>query len=241
MWHQWLTRSMVAAGHAALGTAMALMCVWLATGWMDGFHRSDTLWLERKFLSLAPWALGIALIMGALIRWSHSLALRKKPLGVLIAIPRAFLVFPIYGFVVLVGYLLCAFVALLLWGLSRMLRLVGATNAAEWTRPRAVFAEMPALALWMIVFPIALASPDSESDIPTQEIQSLRRRLLWLLLVLVPFIFLWTGAVSEDSGERVDPIWLAAAAAYWLSDLLIVAFQVAPRLQAHAFLDPLRP
>jgi hypothetical protein len=234
MWFHWVTRSLPAAGLAAAGTAIALLCIWLATGWMDGFHRGDTRWLGWKFVSVAPWALCMALVMGALIRWTYSLALRRKPLGLLIAVPRAFVVFAIYGFVVLIGALLCGIVALLLWGLSRMLRFIGATNAAEWTRPRPGLFEWLALPLWMIVFPLMLANPDAEPESPSPEIESLRRRLLWLLPVLIPFIFLWTGAVSEDTGERVDPFWLAGAAAYWLSDLLIVALQVVPRLQARA-------
>ena len=234
MWHLWLTRSIPSAGLAAAGMAIALLCVWLATGWMDGFSRGNTRWLGWKFVSLAPWALGVALLAGALIRWTYSLVLRRKPLGLLIAIPRAFLVFPIHGFVFLIGILLCGSVFLLLWGLSRMLRLIGATQAAEWTRPRAGLYEWLALPVWMILFPIVLANPDDESNTTSLEFDSLRRRLLWLLPVLVPFIFLWTGAASEDTGERVDPFWLAAVAAYWLSDLLIVALQIVPRLQSRA-------
>jgi hypothetical protein len=234
MWPRWLARYLPAAGLAVAGTAAALLCVWLATGWMDGFSRGDTRWLGQRFVALAPWALGLALVMGVLIRWSCSLALRRKPLGLLIAIPRAFLVFAIYGFVVLIGGLLCTFAALLLWGLSRMLRLMGATSAARWMRPRKGLFEWLALPIWMIAFPFMLVNPEAESELPTPEVESLRRRLLWLLPVLIPFIFLWTGAVSEDTGSRVDPFWLAAAAAYWLSDLLIVSLQVVPRLQARA-------
>lgn len=56
--------------------------------------------------------------------------------------------------------------------------------------------------------------------------------LLRWLPALIAMIFLYTDAVSEDTGERIDPYWLTLAASFWLIDYLIVAFQVAPELRA---------
>ena len=216
---------------------LALVCIWIGTGWLDGFHRPDTQWLGRKFAALAPWAIAIACVAGPLIRWSYGFTTRGtlSPVGLLVAIPRAFAVFPLYGFIILLGLLLCGLVALSLWGLSRVLRLVGATGLAHALRPRAGLFEWIALPIWMIVFPFTLAKP--EGELPLAQMESLHRRMLWLLPVLLAFIVFWTGAVSEDTGDRVDPFWLAAGAAYGLSDFRIVARQVIPRLHARARRD----
>ena len=46
-----------------------------------------------------------------------------------------------------------------------------------------------------------------------------------LLPWLIACVFLWVGAESEDTGDRVDPYWLTAVASIWFADYLMVAFR----------------
>jgi hypothetical protein len=97
---------------------------------------------------------------------------------------------------------------------------------------RRAFSRWLSLPVWFMFLPFALMRVEMESDgdLRMPSMKGLKRRMLRWLPWLLAGIAIWTGAEDEESGERVDPRLLSLAAAYWLGDYLIVAFQVAPAL-----------
>ncbi len=85
--------------------------------------------------------------------------------------------------------------------------------------------------VWFIMLPFIASDAPMEGDMTLPKTVAQRALLRWLPFILAG-IALWTGAVSEDSGERVDPYWLAVGATAWLADFLIVALRVGPVLRA---------
>lgn len=91
--------------------------------------------------------------------------------------------------------------------------------------------------IWFFGFPLAamgmpITHDDGESvEIPSPDKMGRSCLLKWAPWLLTD-IWFWTGAVSEDTGERVDPRWLFAAAFYWFADFLIVAYPILPSFKS---------
>lgn len=202
-----------------------MLGVYAGLGVHDGFGDWDLHRVGRKFFRYLPWILALSALGGALLRGYYARVLSAKPSFWCICwtIVRAFAHFPLYG------------------GVALMSVLAGyAWFALRWTRHRLLGGEAPGdsedvLAawlgppIWFIIMPFNLMVVESETDgdVELPETVSTRRMLRWLPAVIA-MLMLWTGAVEEESGERVDPYWLAAFASYWLADYLAVAWLVAP-------------
>lgn len=208
---------------ALAGAALAMLCIYIGLGLHDGFGDWDLHRVGRKFRRALPWVLGLSLPFGALLRGFYAHLLYRKPTGpaVLWSVVRAFVHFPLYGAVALIS-VMAGFAVL---GL-RALRFRFRGGEPPQTADEAVAAWIGP-PIWFIVMPFNLLGPPIESDIELPETMSTRRLLRWLPAVLA-MLMLWTGAVEEESGERIDPYWLAAAACYWLGDYLAVAWLVSP-------------
>lgn len=216
------TRFMAAV---AAGTALALLGVYAGLGLHDGFGDWDLHRVGRRFLRSLPWVLALSAVGGALLRGFYARLLTGKPsgLGVLGTIVRAFAHFPLYGGVALFS-IMFGFAALGLRAVRH--RFLGGEPPGTSDETLASWLGTP---IWFIIMPFNLmgVQAESDSDVELPETISTRRMLRWLPAVLA-MLMLWTGATSEDSGERVDPYWLAAFASFWLSDYLAVAWLVAP-------------
>lgn len=215
---------------AMLGLLLAMAAVWLGTGWLDGFDYRHTNRLGRRFLRALPWALPLAALGGALLyvyfRWA--IAETHKGWVLLIAVIRAFALFPLLGFAVLMA-MLFAFAAAIPLALWR--KLPGRRPGGDENGP--LMARLMGVPIWIMTLPFTLLKIESQGDLEIPARVSPSRLIRWL-----PFFFLLLlfgpGAESEASGERIDPNWLAALAAYWLADCLIVTGYVAPELSARA-------
>lgn len=217
------SRRFIAASVA--GAALAMLGVYAGLGVHDGFGDWDLHRVGRRFVRYGPWILALSALGGELLRGYYARILSSKPSfgSVSWTIVRAFVHFPLYGGV--------ALIAIMIGFAGRGLR---------WTRHRLFGGEAPGPTddvvaawigppLWFIIMPFNLMGVESETDggVELPETVSTRRMLRWLPAALA-MLMLWTGAVQEDSGERVDPYWLAAFASYWLADYLAVAWLVAP-------------
>lgn len=221
--------ALLCAGLAMLGLLLAMLAVWLGTGWLDGFDYRHTDRLGRRFLRALPWALPLAAIGGLLLytyfRWA--IAETHKGWVTLIAVVRAFALFPLLGFGILMA-MLFAFAAAIPLAIYRKFarRPAGDEDDSLMTR-------LMVVPIWIMTLPFTLLKIESQGDIEIPARISRSRLLNWL-----PFFFLLLlfgpGFESEDSGERVDPNWLAAFAGYWLADCLVVTGYVAPELSRRA-------
>lgn len=207
------------------GAALAMLGVYAGLGLHDGFGDWDLHRVGRKFLRVLPWIVCLSALGGALLHRFYARALSGKPSFRVIAwtVVRAFTHFPLFGGVAL-------FAAML--GLADLgLRAArhrffgggppGTSDDAlsRWLGPP----------IWFIIMPFNLMGIDAESDsdVELPDTVSTRRLLRWLPAVFA-MLLIWTGAVSEETGERVDPYWLSAFASYWLGDYLAVAWLVSP-------------
>lgn len=208
---------------AAAGTALALLGVYAGLGLHDGFGDWDLHRVGRRFLRYLPFVLALSALGGALLRAYYERLLAGKPsgLGVLGTIVRAFAHFPLYGGVALFS-IMFGFAALGLRSLRH--RFLGGEPPGTSDEALTRWLGPP---IWFIVMPFNLMGVEGEGDVDLPERVSTRRMLRWLPAVLA-MLMLWTGATSEDSGDRVDPYWLAAFASFWLSDYLAVAWLVSP-------------
>jgi hypothetical protein len=208
---------------ALAGAALAMLCIYIGLGFHDGFGDWDLHRVGRKFRRVLPWVLGLSLPFGALLRGFYAHLLSGKPTGpaILWSVVRAFVHFPLYGAVALIS-VMAGFAVLGLSALRFRLRGGAPPQAAD-----DAVASWIAPPTWFIVLPFNLLGLPNEGDVELPETVSTRRLLRWLPAALA-MLMLWTGAVSEDSGERIDPYWLAAAACYWLGDYLAVAWLVSP-------------
>lgn len=241
---------LLAAGLATVGMVVAMLAVYVGTGLHDGFDDWDLHRLGRRFRRYFPYALLLAAAMGLLLHSYYSAVLRSTPAPwtLLISIPRAFIHFALFGSVALF-----AFVALFAWrGFDAVGRKLGAAKGAEHPSPGKPFDERIiqtgiALPLWFMLFPITVmtkgdAAWDVEEGSKLAEdinrslrkpgLKTLKHRMIGLLPWLVACVFVWVGAESEDTGNRVDPYWLTAFASIWFADYLLVAFRVVPVLRA---------
>lgn len=208
---------------ASAGTALALLGVYAGLGVHDGFGDWDLHRVGRRFLRCLPWVLALSALGGALLRAYYERLLAGKPsgLGVLGTIVRAFAHFPLYGGVALFS-IMFGFAALGLRSLRH--RFLGGEPPGTSDEALTGWLGPP---IWFIIMPFNLMGVEGEGDVDLPQTVSTRRMLRWLPAILA-MLMLWTGATSEDSGDRVDPYWLAAFASYWLSDYLAVAWLVSP-------------
>lgn len=220
--HELASRAHFIAASLA-GASLAMLCIYAGLGLHDGFGDWDLHRIGRKYFRALPWVLGLSIPGGALLRGFYVHLLSGKPtlLAVLWSIVRAFVHFMLYGAVALMA-VMAGFVVL---GLSTLrFRLRGGEppqtvddTVVSWIGPP----------IWFIVLPFNLLDLPNEGDVELPETVSTRRLMRWLPAALA-MLMVWAGAVNEESGERVDPYWLAAAACYWLGDYLAVAWFVSP-------------
>jgi len=216
---------------AALGIAgafLAMLAVYVGTGLYDGFLDWDLHHLGRRFRRALPWALPLAAVAGVLLRVYYARLLRPGVSGVamLWTIVRAFIHFPFFGMLALLavvwGFILAGWnFVMIRWG-----RGAGVTAADS----ESIFLHWLGPPLWIILLPFIAAKLPMEGDLELPQTISRRRLLRWLPAALA-LVFLYTGGVSEETGERVDPNWLAAFASFWLADYLMVTLRVAPILR----------
>lgn len=218
------SRSRFAAA-ALAGAALAMLGVYAGLGFHDGFGDWDLHRVGRKLHRALPWILCLSAFGGVLLRGYYARILAGKPTGwgVLWTIVRAFAHFPLYGFVALMSTL-AGLSALGLRSLRR--RFLGGEEPGTVEETLTAWLGPP---LWFVIMPFNLMEVETEtdSDIELPETVSTRRMVRWLPAVLAT-LMVWTGAVSEETGERVDPYWLTAFASYWLGDYLTVAWLISP-------------
>lgn len=221
---------------AAAGTGLAMLCVYLGTGLLDGFGGRDLSRVASRFRGYLPHAIAGSLAAGLALRFYHArlLAHTAPAWTLLVTLPRAFAHFPLYGMIALLGY-----VAAFAWGAVLLLAtLLGLrprdVPIGKAPSQRALLLSGIGVPLWFIVFPFDRAGGEGESNFPRPSPLTLQRRMLWLLPWLLAAVALFAGAESEDTGKRIAPELLAAAASFWLGDYLIVALQSAPVLRKHA-------
>lgn len=210
---------------ALAGAAVAMACVYAGLGFHDGFGDWDLHRVGRKFHRMLPWVLCLSLPGGVLLRGFYANILKGKPsaYGLLWSVVRAFVHFPLYGMVALLSFIL-GFVARALTDV--LFRLRGGEPPLSVDRTMSRWLAPP---IWFISFPFELMGLRNEGDLELPELVSPRRLLRWLPAALAALMF-WTGAISEDTGERVDPYWLASFASFWIADYLAVAWLVSPVL-----------
>lgn len=226
----WPPPALRCAGLAIAGLLLALLAVWLGTGWLDGFDYRGVNKLGRRFLRALPWALPLAAAGGMLLygyfRWA--LAERHKGWVTLLAVLRAFALFPFLGFAMLFA-MIFGFVAAIAVGVWHKLARRPPAEGADGS----FFPGLLVPLLWMMTLPFTLLKIQSQGDIEIPARVPPARLLRWLPILFL-MLLVGPGFESESTGERVDPNWLAALAAYWLADCLIVAGHVAPLLARQA-------
>jgi len=216
---------------AALGVAgllLAMLAVYVGTGLHDGFGDWDLHRLGRRLRRALIWALPLAVLGGLLLHAYYERLLQGGLSGWVLfgSVLRAFAHFPLFGgltlFAVMWSFVLAGWRLLARLWRRREPAAEDAEDALQhWIGPP----------LWFIVLPFIMLKLQMEGDIELPQTVSRRRLLRWLP-ALIALLFMYTDAVSEDTGERIDPYWLTLAASFWLIDYLIVAFQVAPELRA---------
>jgi hypothetical protein len=211
-----------------------MLSVYVGTGLHDGFGDWDLHRIGRRFRRALPWALPIAAVAGVLLHAYYARMLQPTAagIGILWSIVRTFVHFPLFGMLGLLA---------ILWGFVRaawqrvMIRL-GRESPAAAEDAESIVARWVGLPLWFILLPLIVAKMPVESDMRLPQTMSRRRLLRWLPAVFA-LLFFYTDAVSEETGERIDPYWLAAVASFWLADYLMVALRVAPVLRARRVLS----
>jgi hypothetical protein len=223
-----LGRPIIFAALAVAGTLLAMIAVYAGTGLHDGFGDWGLHRIGRRFRHALPWALPLAAVAGVFLHAYYARMLRPGVSGVMMlcTVVRAFVHFPLYGMLALFA-MLWAFVHAIVTGVSgRWLRGGGAVEDSA-----SPFARWLGPPVWFIILPFIGMKVPMEGDMAVPETISRRRLLRWLPAVIA-LILLYTDAVSEETGERIDPYWLAAIASFWLADYLMVALRVAPVLRA---------
>ena len=208
---------------ALAGAAMAMLCIYAGLGLHDGFGDWDLHRVGRRFQRALPWVLCLSLPAGALMRGFYAHLLSGKPTGpaILWSVVRAFAHFMLFGAVILLavmaGFSFVALRAVYLRFRGREVPKIDDDAVSRWLGPP----------MWFIVLPFSMLGLPNEGDMELPETVSTRRLLRWLPAIFA-MVMVYTGAVSEETGDRVDPYWLAAAASYWLGDYLAVAWLVSP-------------
>lgn len=220
---------LVFAALAVAGTVLAMLSVYVGTGLHDGFGDWDLHRIGRRFRRAMLWAFPLAAVAGLLLRAYYARMLQQSMsgMGVLWSIVRLFAHFPLYGMLALFAFawgfaLACWRRVMIRWGR-------GAPAAAE--DYESIILRWLGPPLWFMLLPFIATKMPMKGDMELPKTISRRRLLRWLPAVLA-VLFFFTDAVSEESGERIDPYWLTAAASLWLADYLMVALRVAPVLRA---------
>lgn len=226
--HPELGGPLVFAALAVAGSLLAMLAVYAGTGLHDGFGDWDLHRLGRRFRRALPWTLPLAAAGGILLRAFYARVLQPgvSAACVLWALVRIFIHFPFFGMLALLaviwGFILAVWQHIMIrWG----------RDAAAAADSESIFLRWLGAPLWIILMPLTAAKLPMESDLELPQTISRRRLLRWSPAVLA-LLLLYTGAVSEETGERIDPYWLAAFASFWLADYLMVALRVAPVLRA---------
>ena len=235
---------LLAVGLGAAGMVIAMLAVYVGTGLHDGFGDWELHRLGRRLRRYLPYALLLAAGMGLMLHAYYTALIRATPAGwtMLISIPRAFIHFALFGLVALLAFAMVFACRGLAW-LGRLLRLLRDPGGKRWAGwSKRIIRSGISLPLWFILFPMgafgAAVSVDSRlveeisEGVREPGLGNLRRRMLALLPWVIACVFIWVGAESEDSGDRVDPYWLTAVASIWFADYLMVAYRVVPALRA---------
>jgi len=218
-----LKAALICSSCAIAGLLLAFAGVYVGTGWLDGFDDWDLHRLGRRLRSTLLWSLPLSMVGGLLLYdyFRHALAQRAKGwLGLLGAV-RAFALFPLIGFGLLLFFLLTLILGIGSWVLNKLFGLP--------TVPDDLLERLLGTLLWYLTLPFTLLGIESRGDIRIPVYVSRKRLLCWLPGLFVLLMF-WCGAEAKGSHDRVDPYWLAAIAAYWFGDYLIAAFYVSPQL-----------
>lgn len=242
---------LLSVGLAAAGMLLAMLAVYLGTGLHDGFGDWELHRIGRRFRRYFPYALLLAAGIGLVLHvyYEHAVRATPAPWTLLISVPRAFVHFALFGMVALL-----AFMGLFAWrGLAWLARKLRVVQQQEGLSSGEISERIVrsgiTLPLWFMLFPMAaLSGAEFSGDSKLGEeiaegmrqprLKHLKRRMLTLLPWLIACVFLWVGAESEDTGNRVDPYWLTAVASFWFADYLIVALRVVPALRARQEASP---
>lgn len=220
---------------AVAGAALANMLVWFGVAWRTGFFGGEAERLSlRLFVTQGWWRFPAAALLGLALHRFHARLLEPgaetRPGLMLLGVIRAFVHFPLYGLLAMLG-MVFGFLAELF-------------QQSVLKKPAPRPEQGPSLVerwlgepVWFVLFPYLASGHTGEGDMRLPRTVSRRRLLRWLPAIGF-CIALWTNAHSEDSGRRVDPLWLAAFASYWLGEYLLVALHVAPLLRARRGLPP---
>jgi hypothetical protein len=212
----------------SVAAVLAMLVVSVATGVMDGLGHFR--WLALRFERLLPVAIVVAASIGVVMSRYHrswfAVGPEESPSGgvALLSVVRAFALFPLYGGITFMVFLLWLARAALSWA-WRVLR-------RSRTRPaptlQSEFGEL--LPLWFMLAPIHHLNEEGGGLAPSEALPRQRRSmLLWLPAVLLA-VAVWTSAVSEETEERISPVSLAMAATYWIGDyLLVLTLPIGPR------------
>jgi len=221
-------KPLAGAALGGVGLVLAMLAIYVGTGLHDGFGDWDLHRLGRRLRRALIWALPLAVLGGLLLHAYYERLLQGGVSGWvgLGSVLRAFAHFPLFGALALFAMMWCFILA----GWRLLARLWRRREPA----PEGVDGSLQSWIgppVWFIVLPFIMLKVPMEGDIELPRTVS-RRRLLHWLPALFALIFMYTDAVSEETGDRIDPYWLTLAASFWLIDYLIVAFQVAPELRA---------
>jgi len=205
------------------GLLLAMASIYLGTGRLDGFKDWDLHRLGDRFVRSLIWSLPTAAVAGIVLYEYYRLALAERCKGLLglIGVVRVFVLFPLFGFLLLLGFIFTLTLGLL--------SLLGKKLLGTPTIPDNTFERISGPALWFLILPFTLLKMESEGDMKIPFHVSRQRLLRWLPALLILLAF-GCGAESESSGERISPHLLTALASYWLGDYLIAAFYVSPML-----------
>lgn len=225
-----LRAALLCAALAMAGLLLAMASVYLGTGWLDGFGDWDLHRIGRRFRRALPWALPLAAIAGVLLYAVYRSAFDEKHKGLIVvfAIVRAFAFFPLFGMAMLLG-MIGGFAGALLLAAYRKIAGLPPTDSNTDT----LIQRLLVVPLWFLTLPFTLLKVQSQGDIDIPARIGKARLFNWLPFLIV-LIALFAGGESEGSGQRIDPYWLSAFAAWWLGDYLVVAGWLAPTLAARA-------
>lgn len=217
-----LRSALLCAACALGGLVIALAGVYAGTGWLDGFTDWDVQRLGRRFLRALPWAAPLAAVAGVLLHAYYRLLLaRRYPTWLaLLGAARAFALFPLIGLALLFAFLLA-----LALGIAS---LIGNKLLGLPTVPDNLLERLIGPPLWYLTLPFTLLGLENQGSMRIPQRVGRARLLRWLPF-LIGLLLLWCGAESKHGHQRVDPHWLAVAAAGWFIDYLIVLAYVVPR------------
>ena len=226
------------AALAVAGVLLAMLAIYVGTGLYDGFGDWGLHRIGRRFRRALLWALPLAAVGGILLHRYYARMLQPGVSGTVVVwgIARAFVHFPLYGMIAMLA---------VVWGFAlagwNWIAIRWGRNAGETDEDfESISLRWLALPLWFALLPFIGTKLPIGTRWEFPQTVSPRRLLRWLPAVIAT-LMLFTDASSEETGERVDPYWLAAFASFWLADYLMVALRVAPVLRARRAPSPVQP